>query len=79
MTNYLPHTISSLLDLFTVAQLQWTIEYQTTLPDETVDDWEARHLLAAEQLCLYAEMMYPKELTKYSTRLRTKLNLNNES
>lgn len=79
MTNYLSHTTSELLDLFTVDQLQRTIEYQTTLPDETVDDWETKHLVAAEQLCLYAETMYPKQLSKYSARLRIKLRLNNES
>lgn len=79
MTDYLTHTVSSLLDLFTVDQLQRTIEYQTTLPDETVDDWEPRHLMAAEQLCLYAEMMYPKQLVKHTTRLRTKLNLTEKS
>ncbi len=75
MLNVLPHAAESLLDLFTVDQLQRAIEYQTTLPDETIDDWETRHLVAAEQLCMYAEQLYPKQLTKFTQRLRRKLNL----
>lgn len=75
MLNVLPHTAEALLDLFTVDQLQRAIEYQTTLPDETIDDWETRHLIAAEQLCMYAEQLYPKQLTKFTQRLRRKLNL----
>jgi len=75
MINHLTHTCSALLDLLTVSQIQQVIERQTMLNDDTIDDWEPQHLLAAEQLCLYAEITYPKQLTKYTDRLRNKLNL----
>jgi len=70
----LPHTVESLLDLFTVSQLQQVFEHQLNL-DETVDDWEQRHLLAVDYLCNYSELMYSKQLAKYCDKLRTKLNL----
>ena len=72
--THLPHTVESLLDLFTVSQIQQAIEHQLNL-NETEDDWEQRHLLAAEYLCNYGELMYPKQLAKYCDKLRTKLNL----
>lgn len=72
--THLPHTVESLLDLFTVSQIQEAIEHQLKL-NETEDDWEQRHLLAAEYLCNYGELMYPKQLAKHCDKLRTKLNL----
>lgn len=75
MIKHLTHSVASMLDLLTPAQLQEVIERQTTLNDDTVNDWEERHLIAAEQLCLYAETVYPKSLDKYVVRLRNKLNL----
>lgn len=78
MTGHLTHSIESLLDLLTASQIQQVIERQTTLNDDTIDDWEQRHLLAAEQLCLYAEKLYPKQLAKCTERLRHKLKLTDE-
>lgn len=78
MIGHLTHTVESVLDLFTVSQIQQVIEHQTMISDDTVDDWESRHLIAAEQLCLYAEELYPKQLTKCTERLRHKLNLIDE-
>jgi hypothetical protein len=74
MLNDLPPITESVLDLFNPAQLQQALVYQTQL-DESVDDWESRHLHAAECLCLYAELTYPKQLNKYAHALRKKLNL----
>lgn len=76
--THLPHTVESLLDLFTVSQLQQTLEHQLKL-DETSDDWERRHLLAADYLCSYSELMYPKRLAKHCDKLRTKLNLTDDN
>ena len=75
MLDYLPHTTSSLLDLFTADLLQRAIVHQTEIQDETVDDWEPRHIHAAEQLCLYAERTYPRQLKKHVQALRNKLNI----
>lgn len=74
MINHLPHTLTSVLDLFLPSQIQQALVYQTQL-DESVDDWEPRHIHAAECLCLYAEFTHPKELSKYAHALRQKLNL----
>jgi len=78
MIGHLTHSVESMLDLFTVSQIQQVIERQTMLNDDTVDDWMPRHLIAAEQLCLYAEQTYPKQLAKCTERLRRKLNLIDE-
>ena len=78
MIEHLTHTVESVLDLFTVSQLQQVIERQTMLNDDSVDDWEPRHLIAAEQLCLYAEELYPQQLTPHTNRLRRKLKLTEE-
>ena len=75
MIGHLTHSVASVLDLLTPAQLQQVIERQTMLNDDTVNDWEERHLIAAEQLCLYAEMVYPKSLDKCVARLRNILDL----
>ena len=75
MIGHLTHSVASVLDLLSPSQLQQVIERQTMLNDDTVNDWEERHLIAAEQLCLYAEIVYPKLLDKPVTRLRNKLNL----
>jgi len=74
MLNDLPLTTEAVLDLFNPTQLQEALVYQTQL-DESVDDWEPRHLHAAECLCLYAELTHPKPLNKYAHALRKKLNL----
>lgn len=78
MIGHLTHTVESVLDLFTVSQLQQVIEWQTMLNDDSVDDWAPRHLIAAEQLCLYAEELYSRQLTPYTDRLRRKLKLTEE-
>jgi hypothetical protein len=78
MIGYLTHSVESVLDLFTVSQIQQVIEHQTMINDDTVDDWEPQHLIAAEQLCLYAEELYPKQLAKCTERLRRKLKLTDE-
>ena len=78
MLDQLPYMTIALLDLFTVDQLQRAIEYQTNSPDDTLDDWEPRHIHAAEQLCIYAERTYPRQLNKYVRALRNKLNINEE-
>jgi len=74
MINHIPHTVEAVLDLFTADQLQTAIERHTRL-DETLDDWEPRHLLAAEYLCLYAELTYPRLLNQRCYALREKLEL----
>ena len=74
MLNHLPHTTSSVLDMFLPSQLQQALVYQTQI-EESVDDWHPRHIHAAECLCLYAEYTYPRELNKYAQALRQKLNL----
>ena len=73
-----PHTVCSLLDLFPPHAIGEALEYQATCPNDSLDDWESRHLLAAEYLCSYAEMTYLKRYSKQINRLRTKLDLQEE-
>jgi hypothetical protein len=40
-----------------------------------LDDWEAKHLLAADYLCSYAEMTYPRRYEKQVAKLRKKLQI----
>ena len=76
MMNHLPHTVEALLDLFTPEQLQQALDYQTSVVNDTIDDWQQRHLIAAECLCLYVEQVYPRSsCRKAATALRNKLNL----
>lgn len=74
MINHIPHTVEAAFDLFTVDQLQSVIDRNLRL-DETLDDWEPRHLLAAEYLCLYSELTYPRQLNQRCHALREKLEL----
>lgn len=70
-----PHAIEALLDLFPPHMIAQAIEYQTTCPDDSLDDWTPRHLLAAEYLCNYTEMTYINRYNKQVERLRKKLEL----
>ncbi len=76
--EYIPANIENLLDLIPLPVLQQIIEYQTSLPEDDLEDWEQRHIDAAENLCIYAELTYGKRLTKQTIALRTKLHLLNE-
>lgn len=71
----LPISIESLLDLVTPELIKQIIDYQVTVPHDTVDDWEPRHINAAEQLINYVEKTYPTLRTQ-SDKLLTKLELN---
>jgi hypothetical protein len=75
MLNHVPHTIEALLDLIPPAMLAQLIEYQTTAPYDTIEDWEPKHLYAADALCSYAEITYCGKLDKQTSRLRRKLGL----
>lgn len=74
----IPHTLEALLDLIPPAMLGQIIEYQLTMPGDTVDDWEHQHLDAADALCTYAERNYMGQLNGSIKRLRRKLNLDTE-
>jgi hypothetical protein len=69
-----PHTVAAVLDLLPPHVISAAIEYQSTCGD-TLDDWEAKHLLAADYLCSYAEMTYPRRYEKQVARLRKKLQI----
>ena len=69
--EFVPHAIEALLDLIPPALLSEAIKYQADAFNE--EPWEPRHLNAAEQLCLYVELTYGKQLLKESAQLRNKL------
>lgn len=72
-----PHTVAAVLDLFPPHMIAQAIEYQTTCGD-TIDDWTPGHLLAADYLCSYAEIIYLKRYERQVARLRSKLQLSEE-
>jgi hypothetical protein len=69
-----PHTVAAVLDLLPPHAIGEAIEYQSTCGD-TLNDWEPRHLLAADYLCSYAEMTYLRRYEKQIKKLRTKLKI----
>lgn len=73
--THVPHTVASLLDLIPPHTIQDIIEYQTNLPEDSLDDWEPRHLYAAEMLCSYAESIYSQRLETKTLKLRQKLQM----
>ena len=79
MLDHIPHRLEALLDLIPPAMLGQIIEYQTTAPNDMLDDWEPRHLYAADVLCSYAEMIDHGRLDKQTSRLRRKLGLGEHS
>lgn len=76
--EYIPASVENLLDLIPPPLLQQIIEHQASLPNDRREDWEQRHIDAAENLCIYAEVTYRKRLLEQTTALRNKLNLLNE-
>lgn len=72
---HVPHTVAALLDLIPPHTIQQIIEYQTNLPEDSLDDWAPQHLYAAEMLCSYAEVMYLQKLESKTNKLREKLQL----
>lgn len=73
--NHVPHTVAALLDLVPPHVIQQIIDYQTNLPGDSVDNWEPRHLYAAEMLCSYVESTYLQNSQSKTSKLREKLQL----
>lgn len=73
--NHVPHTVAALLDLIPPHTIQDIIEYQANLPEDSLDDWEPRHLYAAKMLCSYAESIYSQRLGIKTLKLRQKLQM----
>jgi hypothetical protein len=76
--DYIPASIENLLDLIPPNLLQRIIEYRTTTPGDKLEVWEQRHIDAAENLCIYAEVTHGRQLARQTKALRTKLHLLNE-
>lgn len=51
-------TLEAVLDLIPPAHLCAAIKYQCEL-DDGAEDWEPRHVHAAQQLCEYAKLTHP--------------------
>ena len=71
----LPHTVASVLDLFPPHLIEQAINHQARLLDDSVDDWEPRRIIAAEQLCNYMTEIHPRVLVESQQKLLLKLEL----
>ena len=58
-TNHVPHTTQAVLDLVPTDLLLETIRYN--ISGFHSDDWEARHQLACNSLCLYVLQTYGQQ------------------
>ena len=74
VTN-LPHTIESMLDLFPPHVITQSLEYLVGLDEDPVEDWEPRHINAAEQLCNYMQTTHPRVAEVLREKLLLKLQL----
>lgn len=74
VTN-LPHTVESVLDLFPPHVITQSLEYLVGLDEDPVEDWEPRHINAAEQLCNYMRATYPRVAEALQEKLLLKLEL----
>jgi hypothetical protein len=59
MHAHLPHTIESLLDLLLPDTLLLSLEHQIAVFHH--QDWEVRHHMAANSLCLYVFQTYGRQ------------------
>lgn len=69
-----PHTVESILDLFDRESIMKAIKHQANI-DETIEDWEARHIMSAQYLCDYAMAVYGRDATEDASKLLNKLEL----
>lgn len=72
--SLVPHTVESILDLFDRDSILKAIEHQTNI-DESIEDWEARHIMSAQYLCDYAMAVYGTGATESASKLLNKLDL----